>query len=120
MSFADPQSVTINAVPFTLSRTGSGINSGSFASNDGTVKMSVSSQYGKRIRRTARIDHSKFATDPTNSALQVPRSLSVYMVCDVPLQGYSVTEQKQIIDAFTAWLTASSGAQVTKLLGGEN
>jgi len=44
--------------------------------------------------------------------------LSVYMVCDVPLQGYSVTEQKQIVDAFTAWLTASSGAQVTKLLGG--
>nr|QDH91148.1 MAG: hypothetical protein H3Bulk41384_000003 [Leviviridae sp.] len=120
MSFADPQSVTINAVPYTLPRTGSGINSGSFATNDSTVKLGVSSQYGKRVRRTIRLDHSKYATDPTNSALQVPRSMSVYIVADVPLQGYSVTEQKQIVDGLVAYLTASTGAQVAKLLGGEN
>jgi len=120
MSFAHPQSVTINAVPYSLPRTGSGINSGSFATNDSTVKMSVSHQYGKRTRRTIRIDHSKFATDPTNSALQVPRSMSCYIVADVPVQGYTAAEQKQIVDAFVAYLAASSGAQVAKLLGGEN
>lgn len=120
MSFADPQSVTINAVPISLPRTGSGINSGTFTAADSTVKLSVSSQYGKRIRRTIRIDHSKYATDPTNSALQVPRSMSAYAVVDTPLQGYSTTEAKQVCDGLFAYLTASSGARVTQLLGGEN
>jgi len=46
--------------------------------------------------------------------------MSVYIVADVPLQGYSVTEQKQIVDGLVAYLTASTGAQVAKLLGGEN
>jgi hypothetical protein len=31
-----------------------------------------------------------------------------------------VAEQKQIVDGLTAYLTASSGARVTQLLGGEN
>jgi hypothetical protein len=38
----------------------------------------------------------------------------------VPVVGFTITEQKQIIDALTAWLTASTGANVTKLLGGES
>jgi hypothetical protein len=120
LSFADPQSLTINSIAISLPRTGSGINSGSFTSADSTVKLSVSSQYGKRIRRTVRVDHSKYATDPTNSALQVPRSMSVYAVVDTPLQGYSTTEAKQVCDALFAYLTASTGAKVTQLLGGEN
>jgi hypothetical protein len=120
MSFADPQTVTINGVGSTLARTSSGVNVGAFASSDGTVKMDISSQYGKRIRRTARLTHSKYAADPTNSTINVPRSMSAYIVVDTPLQGYSTTEQKQIVDAFTAWLTASTSAKVLQLLGGEN
>jgi hypothetical protein len=46
--------------------------------------------------------------------------MSVYVVVDVPIQGYTVVEQKQIVDALTAYLTASTGARVTQLLGGEN
>jgi hypothetical protein len=46
--------------------------------------------------------------------------MSTYIVADVPPVGFSVVEQKQIIDALTAWLTASSGANVTKFLGGES
>jgi hypothetical protein len=46
--------------------------------------------------------------------------MSAYLVVDVPSTGYSVAEQKQIVDALTAYLTASSGAKVTQLLGGEN
>jgi len=120
MSYADPQSVTINAIANSLARTGSGINSGSFSTADSTVQLFVSSQYGKRQRRTARLQHSKYATDPANSALMVPRSLSTYIVVDTPLQGYSLTEQQQVVAGFLAWLTASSNAAVTKLLGGEN
>jgi hypothetical protein len=46
--------------------------------------------------------------------------MSTYIVADVPVVGFTITEQKQIIDALTAWLTASTGANVTKLLGGES
>jgi len=120
MAFADPQSVTINAVAQTLPRVSSGINAGSFRKDDGTVALSVSHQYGTRNRRTIRLDHQKFAADPLVSSTNVLRSLSAYIVVDSPVQGYSITEQKQIVDALIAYLTASTGARVTQLLGGEN
>jgi hypothetical protein len=123
MAFADPQSVTINAVAQSLPRTSSGVESGVFTKDDATVKLSISHQYGKgnnaRTRRQLRLDHQKYAPDPLVSAQNVLRSMSVYIVVDVPKQGYTVVEQKQIVDALTAYLTASSGAKVTQLLGGE-
>lgn len=120
MSFADPQSITINAVANSLPRISSGVNEGSFSKDDGTVQLKVTHQYGKRTRRTIRIDHRKTAPDPFVSNVNVSRSMSVYMVADVPTDGYSIAEQKQIIDALTGYLTATSGARVTQLLGGEN
>jgi len=120
MAFADPQSVTINAVAVSLPRTGSFGNSGIFQSNDGNVKLTVSHQYGKRSRHTIRIDHRKVAPDPLISSQNIQYSMSTYIVTDVPVTGYTVTEAKQIVDALTAYLTASTGAKVTQLLGGEN
>lgn len=120
MSFSDPQSVTINAVAVPLPRTGSGPSQGTFTSSDGAVKMTVSHAYGRRNRRTIRIDHSKIAADPLQPAVNGRYSMSTYIVSDTPLVGYSNTEVKQVIDALTAYLTASSGARVTQLLGGEN
>jgi hypothetical protein len=46
--------------------------------------------------------------------------MSVSLAVDVPLTGFTIAEQKQIVDALTAYLTASSGSKVTQLLGGEN
>lgn len=46
--------------------------------------------------------------------------MSTYLVVDTPVTGYTVAEAKQIVDALTAYLTASTGARVTQLLGGEN
>lgn len=120
MSFADPQSVTINGVATSLPRTSSGTNSGSFGSSDGLVTESVSHAYGKRVRRTIRLNQSKFTADPLVPSQNIRPSMSVYMVVDAPVLGFSVTEQKYLVDAFTAYLTASSGAKVTQLLGGEN
>lgn len=119
MAFADPQSVTINAIAKTLPRTSSGPNSGVFTKDDGEVKLSVSHAYNKRTRRTLRIDHKKIAADPLMPSTNTLFSMSCYIVCDVPVTGYTVAEQKQIVDGLTAYLTASSGARVTQLLGGE-
>jgi len=46
--------------------------------------------------------------------------MSVTLVADVPVNGYSVTEEKAVVDALVAYLTASTGARVTQLLGGES
>jgi len=120
MAFSDPQSVTINAIANSLPRTSSGVNNGIFTKDDGSVKLTVSHAYGKRARRTIRIDHKKIAPDPNFPAQNTPYSMSFYVVVDAPNVGYSNAEQKQIIDGLIAYLSASSGAKVAQLLGGEN
>jgi hypothetical protein len=120
VSYSDPQSITINAVANSLARTSSSANAGVFTKDDGNVKLSVSHAYGKRVRRVARVDHRKVAADPLFPAQNTPYTMSVYLVVDGPVTGYSVAELKQVIDGFATWLTASTGANITKLLGGEN
>lgn len=120
MAFADPQSVTINAVANSLPRVSSGVNTGSFRKDDGNVNLSVAHTYGKRTRRQVRIDFSKIAADPLISAQNIKYSMSAYLVVDTPITGFSVAEAKQVIDGFLAWMSASSGAKITQLLGGEN
>lgn len=120
MSFADPQTVTINAVAQTLPRIASGVNTGSFQKDDQNVKLEVSHSYGSRTRRSIRLTHRKIAADPLISAQNIQYSMSTYMVIDTPVTGYTVAEAKQVVDALVAYLTASSGAKVTQLLGGEN
>lgn len=116
MSFADPQ--TVNAV--TLARTGSGINTGTFKSSDGNMQLDISHSYGKRNRRQIKVVHRKVAADPLLSGASNNYSMTTYLVVDVPPVGYTVAEAKVIVDALVAYLTASTGAKVTQLLGGEN
>jgi hypothetical protein len=119
MAFSDPQSITINAVANSLPRISSGVNQGAFRKDDTTVALAVSHQYGNRTRRTIRIDHNKIAADPLTAA-NTRFSMSTYLVVDVPTTGYTIAEQKQVIDGLVAYLSASTGARVTQLLGGEN
>jgi hypothetical protein len=120
MAFADPQSVTINSVAQTLPRISSGVNAGAFQKDDTTVKLSVSHQYGSRSRRVIRLDHSKIAADPLVASTNVRLSMATYLVVETPATGYTIAEAKQVVDALVAYLTASTGAKVTQLLGGEN
>lgn len=120
MSFADPQSVTIGGTAYPLPRVGSGVNTGTFRSADGLVQLGVASAYGKRTRRTIRLDHSKVAADPFNSSINAKYSMSAYLVVDVPVVGYTVSQQGDVANALTAYLTATTNARMTQLLGGEN
>lgn len=122
MAFADPQTVTINAVAQTLPRISSGESKGVWAKDDGTVTLTVSHQKsgGDRRRRQLRLDHTKIAADPMLSGVNVRVNCTAYLVVDVPPAGYTIAEQKQIVDALTAYLTASSGARATQLLGAES
>jgi len=118
--FADPQSVTISGTTSSLARVSSGANSGTFKSNDGTVSMTASHSYGKRNRRVVRLDQNKISADPFLPSTNVTVGMGIYLVADVPPAGYTVAEQKAVIDGFIAALNASSGALITKWLGGES
>lgn len=120
MSLADPQSVTISGTTSSLPRISTVANAGTFKSNDGTVTMKVSHSYGRRNRRTIRIDQTKISADPFLPTTNVQVGMGCYLVVDVPPAGYSVAEQKAVVDGFIAALNASSGALITKFLGGEN
>jgi len=120
MSFADPQSITVNAVAQSMPRTGSGINSGTFTQDDGTNALFINHQYGKRTRRAMKFTDSKIAANPFDTTRNEQVSMSVTLVVDVPPQGYTITEAKYVVDGLIAYLTASSGAKVTQLLGGES
>ena len=119
MALAD-QTVTINSVAISLPRTGSTLTSGQFESSDGLVQEVVSHQKGKRNRHMLRINFSKIAEDPFQSAINAKYSMSAYIVVDVPPVGFTVAEQKQVVDGFISQLNASSGALITKVLGNEN
>ncbi len=120
MAFSDPQTITINAIANVLARIGFGQNTGTFSKDDQSVKLDVRHSYnGKRARRVARIDHSKFTADPYIPANQSKVTFATYLVFDEPIAGYTVAEKKQIVDGLLAWLSASSGANITKILGGE-
>lgn len=120
MAFADPQSVLISGVTHSLPRTGSGPSNGTFKSNDGNVQLTVSSQYGKRFRRNVRLDFSKIAADPLVSSTSVKYSMSAYVVIDTPVTGFTVAEAKAVVDGLIGHLSATTGAAITKVLGGEN
>lgn len=117
--YADPQSVTINTVAVSLPRTSSGVDSGKFASSDRSHFLSVNHTYGRRVRHQIRIQKDSLTANPLISGQNVNQSMSCFIVVDLPA-GYDTTAAKQVVDGFVAYLAASSGSAVTKLLGGES
>lgn len=120
--FADPQTITINAVAQTLPRVSTGPSSGVFTKEDGNVSLTISHQKtGKsRKRSTIRVDYRQLTADPITTGHNLMYNMSAYLVVDRGDGEFTNTTVKQVVDALTAYLTASTGANVTKLLGGES
>jgi hypothetical protein len=117
----DPQSITVNAVAQSLPRISAGTNTATYQKDDGTYRLTISHSYNtNRNRRVARIDQTKITSDPFIPANNTQVKLGVYIVVDEPISGFTVTERKYIVDALTAWLTASSDANTIALLGGQS
>lgn len=117
--YTDPQTVTIGGSAKSLVRTSSTGDGGKFATSDRTHRMSVSHQYGRRQRHQIRLEVDTLTANPILPDQNVNQSMSCYLVADLPI-GYDVASAKAIIDGFLANLTATTGANVTKLLGGES
>lgn len=121
MAFADPQSVTINGSANSLPRVGTADGKSTYRKDDSTVELIVTqSSTGKRKRRAIRLTQNKVVADPLVSTVNVPVSTSVTLVVDEPVMGFTLAERGYLVAALAAYLTASSGANATKLLGGES
>lgn len=122
MAFADPQSITpTGGSAITLNRTAFGSLNGAFGSDDALTVLAIKhDRTTKRTRHLARIDQSKSVSDPLVPANNTISRISAYLVVDSPAFGYTVAEQKAFVGALTAWATASSAANITKLLGLES
>jgi hypothetical protein len=123
MSFSDPQSVTLPAPlagTTSLPRVISGNRTSTYQSADGNITLVASSQVGNRIRRVLRLDHKKIAVDPLISTQNLERSMSCYLVFDLPVTGYSSAEALAVYTGLKTAMSASSDALITKLLGGES
>jgi len=120
MAFSDPQSVTYNAVAKSLPKTPSGPPGGTqFLQDIQEFELLIShTSSPKRTRHVARLNRKVVAADPL-TAVNAYQTMSAYLVVDIPLTGFTITEQKYLVDALSAWLAASSDAALIKLLGGE-
>lgn len=120
MSFADPQSITISGVTTSLPRTSVGKDASDYLSADGLIKLSAASAYGRRNRRTLRVDHRKVAVNPYETSLNQEFSMSNYIVFDIPKYGYTLAEAQAVWTGFITQVRLSSDALIVKLLGGES
>jgi len=125
MAYADPQSVTYNAVAQSLVRVSSGVNSGRFyatGTGGSDFALELSHQYGRRTRRMARLNVGLVNPSPFVTGTSAYESTSVYLVVDTPATNGIVDPATAVlsVNALTAWLTASTNANALKLVQGQN
>jgi len=113
----DPQVVTVNAVAKSMPRIASEGRKSTYQMNDQTFTLTLSHTPAKdRVRSMARIDQRAIVPDPL-TAVNDWETLTVYLVIDRPLAGFSVTQVDQLLAGFKTWLdTTASG----KLFGQES
>lgn len=119
---SDPQTITIGSSPgaVTVPRVSTGTGKSTYANSDGSVELILSSLYGKRNRRTCRVNYSKVSSDVFVPATNVSLSASCYVVFDAPAVGFTVTELKDMFAGLSGLMSASTYSVTTKLLGGES
>lgn len=120
MAFSDPIKVKPGATEVTCPRVSTGDYKSVYLSEDGLVKVEISTQNGKRERHVARIDISKITTDPFDTSQNIEVSASAYLVVDQPLAGYTNEELKKLVEGLTTFLTASEGSAIKKLIASES
>jgi hypothetical protein len=116
--FADPQTVTINAIAKSLARTESGDHGGGFESAVDGLVLSINHALARRYRSTVRLDVSKISSDPLVPSTNRPYSMSVYLVMDVPPQGFSTAEITYNLKGLTDWI--GTAANQTRFVNHES
>lgn len=119
MALSDPLSITIGSA-ISLPRVSTQSYESIYQSADKAVRESVRHQVSsKRTRSLVRVDKNVISADPLTS-INTRYTGSVYVVCDFPLDGFSVSDKTAIATGLFSQLTASTNAMLIKVLGLES
>lgn len=117
---ADPQSITIDGTAISAARNLTGTSLGRFISADGKTTIEVQTDRGARTRTVARLVQNKVTSDPLVSTTNVRVGDTIALTINRPADGYSDADVLAQVKGFLAWLTASTDANLKKIIAGEN
>jgi hypothetical protein len=111
----DPQSLNSVSLP----RTALNGDSATYTSADGALSMRVQQVKGRdRTRTIVSAQSNKIAADPLTAVNQRVSAIASVTITSPPT-GFTSTELKDLFVGLSTLLTASSGATLIKVLGGE-
>jgi len=123
MALTDPQKFKeVAGTEVTAPRVSTGPFTSVYSTPDGLNKLTLSTAEtsGNRLRHLVRIDVEKLATNIYEESKKQAVSMSVYLVVDRPINGYSVTEAKKLVEGLVGLLSASTYSLTEKVLGKES
>ncbi len=121
MAYTDPQTITVDAVPYTLPRVITGTTVGRFVSADAVREITIDPRgTAKRRRNVGRFFVKRNVLDPLISGVSTQVQSMVSITIDRPLTGISDADIEKDVNGYISWLTASSNANLKKLIAGEN
>jgi len=116
---ADPISVKVAGVATNHPRTGIGSESNVYSVADGSSQIRVGgSKSRNRDRKYISNTKAKIAADPL-TAVNQSVSATVTVSINAPLWGFTTAELKALVLDSLDFLSATSGANADKILGGE-
>jgi hypothetical protein len=118
--FSDPQTVTIATVGQSLPRTTTDGQSASYTKDDETIKLAIShvATNKGRVRRQARLDVGKIASDPFVANQSRKVNAAFYILLDEPADGvFTNAELLSNLKGLRDW---AIDANLTKLIAGES
>lgn len=116
---ADPQTISPSVGSRTANRQLTGTDLGRFITSDASVTLEVQTAPGKRIRTVARLVENKISPDPL-TAINARVGQTIALTINRPSDGFSEADVLTSVKAFLTWLTASSDANLKKIIAGEN
>ena len=123
MALTDPQKFKeVSGTEVTAPRVSTGDFKSVYETSDGLNKLTLSTteSNSNRKRHLVRIDVEKLATNIYEESKKQAVSMSVYLVVDRPVNGYTVAEAKKLVEGLVGLLSASTYALTEKVLGGES
>lgn len=123
MALSDPQKFKeVAGTEVTAPRVSTGNFNSIYETSDGLNGLTVSTQESgsNRKRHLVRIDVSKLTTNIYEEAKKQAVSMSVYLVVDRPIAGYTVAEAKKLVEGLVGLLSASTYSLTEKVLGSES
>lgn len=116
--FADPITITVNAVAKVLARVSSVGLKSTYQNADETYTLTISHQVmnNGRVKSMARIDRREIVTNPLDSSTDYD-TLSEWYVIERPSYGFTSANITDVATGFKTWL---DNTVITKLLGKES